>query len=279
MNVELAEERILVLPEQLSEEQAETRAWVKRLDAFGTMAKMSGLLTRPKDQEFELIYKERRLQPFWRLEARAVNVYERSRDYVVKVAPGVTSVSIAGADQATPGGTFTLTGLESCREEQCKQFLFNGLTKALEPDLADCLKFESAPTSHEELARIAEAGTIVVPPQVKSSMIVRETIAGMMTKIEADTILEESVRLEAVDLCYRPVYAFRYRRAGKEAVVEVDALSGVARPGGSTFEHYLGKVLDPVFLFDMTVETANIFLPGATLVKVLVNKGLEMRKR
>ena len=109
MNVELAEERILVLPEQLSEEQAETRAWVKRLDAFGTMAKMSGLLTRPKDQEFELIYKERRLQPFWRLEARAVNVYERSRDYVVKVAPGVTSVSIAGADQATPGGTFSST--------------------------------------------------------------------------------------------------------------------------------------------------------------------------
>ena len=91
MNVELAEERILVLPEQLSEEQAETRAWVKRLDAFGTMAKMSGLLARPKDQEFELVYKERRLQPFWRLEATAVSAYERSRDYVIKVAPGVTS--------------------------------------------------------------------------------------------------------------------------------------------------------------------------------------------
>ena len=29
----------------------------------------------------------------------------------------------------------------------------------------------------------------------------------------------------------------------------------------------------------ITVETANIFLPGASLVKVLVNKGLEMRKR
>jgi len=279
MNVELAEERILVLPEQLSEEQAETRAWVKRLDAFGTMAKMSGLLARPKDQEFELVYKERRLQPFWRLEATAVSAYERSRDYVIKVAPGVTSVRIAGADQPTPNGAFTLTGLESCREEQRKQFLFDGLPKALEPDLAGHLKFEGAPTSHEDLARIAESGTIVVPPQVKSSVIVRETIAGMMAKIEADKILEETVRLEAVDLCYRPVYAFRYRRAGKEAVVEVDALSGAARPGGATFEHYLGKVLDPVFLFDVTVETANIFLPGATLVKVLVNKGLEMRKR
>ena len=120
---------------------------------------------------------------------------------------------------------------------------------------------------------------MVTGAPVRASGLVRDAVAKAIGLIEADKVLEETVRLEAVDLYYRPVYAFRYRRAGKEAVVEVDALSGVARPGGSTFEHYLGKVLDPVFLFDMTVETANIFLPGATLVKVLVNKGLEMRKR
>ena len=279
MNVELAEERVLVLPEQFGEEIAETRAWVKRLDAFGTMAKVSGLLNRPKDQEFELVYRERRLQPFWRLEATAISAYERSREYVIKVAPGVTTVQIAGDDRPTPNGAFTLTGLESCREEQHRSFLFDGLTKALEPDLAGYLTTEAAPSNPDELVAIAAAGTIVVPPQVKSSVIVRETVAGMMGRIDADRVLEESVRISAVDLVYRPVYAFRYRRAGKEAVVEVDAMTGVARAGGATFERYLGKVLDPAFLFDVTVETANIFLPGATLVKVLVNKGLEMRKR
>lgn len=278
MDVELAEERVLILPEQLSEEQAETRAWVKRLDAFGPMAKMSGLLARPKDQEFELIYKERRLQPFWRLVATAVSVYERRRDYVVKVAPGVTAVDIAGARHPTPSGSFTLSGLESCREEQHKEFLFDGLTKAQDPDLAGHLKVEGAVVGADQLAQVAAAGTIVVPPQVKASMIVRETIAGMVGRIDADRVLEETMRLETVDLYYRPIYAFRYRRQGKEAVVEVDALSGLARAGGATFERYLGKVLDPVFLFDMTVEAANIFLPGATLVRVLVNKGLELRK-
>ena len=279
MNVELAEERVLILPDQLSEEEAETRAWVKRLDAFGTMARVSGLLARPKDQEFELIYKERRLQPFWRLMATAVSAYERSRDYVVKVAPGVTSVRIAGAQQTTPNGAFTLTGLESCREEQRKEFFFDGLTKALEPDLAAHLKAEGALAGADELARIAAAGTIIVPPQVKASMIVRETIAGMVSQIEADTVLEETVRLEVVDLYYRPVYAFRYRRQGKEAVVEYDALTGVARPGGETFETYLGKIMEPKFLFDVTVETANIFYPGATLARVIVNKSLEFKKR
>ena len=278
MNVELADERVLILPEQVSEEQAETRAWVKRIDAFGAMARMSGLLARPKDEEFELIYRERRLQPFWRLLAKSVSVYERSKDYVVKVAPSVTSVQIAGEVRASPNGAFTITGLESCREEQHKECLFDGLTKALDAELTSHLKVAGVVASPDDLRHLAESGTIVIPPQVKSSMIVREMVAGMVVKIDADRVLEETVRLEAIDLYYRPVYAFRYRRQGKEAVVEVDAVSGMARPGGATFERYLGKVLDPTFLFDVTVEAANIFLPGATLVRVLVNKGLEMRK-
>jgi hypothetical protein len=279
MNVELAEERILVLPDQINEEVAETRAWVKRLDAFGTMARMGGLLSRPKDDEFELIYKERRLQPFWRLVATATSVYERKRDYVVKVAPGVVSVALEGGTQATPNGAFTISGLESCREEQRREILVDGLTQGQDAGLVDHLKVEGAPVTHEALAAMVKGGTIVAPSEVKSSMLVRETVAGMVSKIDADTVLEETVRLETVDLYYRPVFAFRYRRAGKEAVVEVDGISGVARAGGATFERYLGKMLDPAFLFDVTVETANIFLPGATLVKVLVNKGLEFRKR
>ena len=86
------------------------------------------------------------------------------------------------------------------------------------------------------------------------------------------------MRVERVDLYYRPVYAFRYRRQGKEAVVEYDPIAGVARPGGATFETYLGKLLEPKFLFDVTVETANIFFPGATLARVIVNKSLEFKK-
>ena len=62
-------------------------------------------------------------------------------------------------------------------------------------------------------------------------------------------------------------------------LVEYDALTGVAKPGGATFETYLGKILEPKFLFDVTVETANIFFPGATLARVIVNKSLEFKKR
>ena len=279
MNVELAEERVLVLPDPSTMEGAQARAWAKRVDAFGALARMSGLLGKPKDDEFELVYKERRLQPFWRLTATATYAYERTRSYTVKVAPEVQSVALGPETKPVSAGAFAISGLESCREESRKEFFYDGLSKAVLTDMSVYVKFGGEVATSDELNEIAKTGTIVVPPEAKSSMIIREVVAAMLSKIDADRVLEETVRIESVDLYYRPVYAFRYRRQGKEAVVEYDALTGVARPGGETFETYLGKIMEPKFLFDVTVETANIFFPGATLARVIVNKSLEFKKR
>ena len=280
MNVELAEERILVLPDPTTMEAAEQRAWARRIDAFGALARMTGLLSKPKDDDIQLTYKERRLQPFWRLSAHAIYAYEREKTYAVKVAGEVESVAIAGESRTISRGEFTLTGLESCREETRKEFLYDGLAKgAPDPDLGVYLKYDPKVVTEGDLEAMAKSGLIVVPPEAKASMIVREVVAAMLSKIDADKVMEETVRIECVDLYYRPIYAFRYRRAGKEAVLELDPLSGAIRPGGATFETYLGKILEPRFLFDVTVETANIFFPGATLARVLVNKSLEFNKR
>lgn len=73
MQVAIAEERILVFADRVGAEVAEAKAWGKRVEAFGTLARMSGLLARPKDEEFEVIYREKRLQPFWRIASRAVS--------------------------------------------------------------------------------------------------------------------------------------------------------------------------------------------------------------
>ena len=46
MDVELAEERILLLADRFNLDHAEGRAWAKRTDAFGTVAKLGSLLNR-----------------------------------------------------------------------------------------------------------------------------------------------------------------------------------------------------------------------------------------
>lgn len=273
MDVEIAEERIVVLTDRFSLDHAEGRAWSRRADAFGTVAKLGGLLNRAASEDYECVYRERRLQPFWRLHAVAVAEYERARSYTVAVAPSVRSVELLGQTVAAEQGRLRLSGVESCRDETTREYLFDGLSRAENPALAAYLQFPGAALDAEALAEAARNGTVVVPPENKASMLVREVVSSAIGKIDADRVLEERVSVDVVDLVYRPVYAFRYRHGGKEAVMEFDGLTGEIRPDGATFEHYLGKVLDPRFLLDVGVEAVNIFVPGTQLVRIVVEQG------
>ena len=68
----------------------------------------------------------------------------------------------------------------------------------------------------------------------------------------------------------------RYKWQQKEAVVEVDAVTGETRVGGATFEAYIGKLVDRDFLLDAGAEAANMFIPGVNLARIIVVKGLKI---
>jgi len=273
MDVEIAEERIVALTDRFTLDHAEGRAWSRRADAFGTVAKLGGLLNRSTSEDYECVYRERRLQPFWRLHATAVAEYERTRNYAVPVSPSVRSVRLLGETVDVDQGQLRISGLETCRDESSREHLFDGLTKAENPNLASYLKFDSEVMDAGALATLAREGTVVVPPETKASLLVREVVSAAIGKIDADRVLEERVIVDVVDLVYRPVYAFRYRHGGKEAVIEFDGLTGEIRPDGSTFEQYFGKVLEPRFLLDVGVEAVNIFVPGTQLIRIAVEHG------
>jgi hypothetical protein len=277
MQVELAEERVFRMTDRFTLEHAEGRAWSKRVEAFGTMARVTGLFAQPKDDEFEVVYRERRLQPFWRLTVSTATAYERRRDYPIKVAPEVREVTIGEQILPVSAGQFTVSGLETCREETRRETLIDGLTKQATPGLSAYLQHDALEIDAKALADATAEGFVVVPPEAKASMVVRDVISTAIGKIDADKVLEETVRVEAVDLYYRPVHAFRYRRAGKEAVVEFDAVTGEVKIGGATFEHFMGKVLEPQFLLDVGAEALNAFVPGANIAKMMFVKGMELR--
>jgi hypothetical protein len=274
MQVELADERIIVLADRFNVDHAEGRAWAKRVDAFGTVARIGGLLSRGAD-DYVCVYRERRLQPFWRVHSKMIAEYERTRTFSVPVAPEVRAVAIAGEFHPVERGGFRIEGLEACREDTDRDALFDGLTGTANPALAAYLNYQGEISNAESLAYAAQSGTVVVPPTSKSSALVREVVSTAIGRIEADRVLEERLIVDAVDLFYRPVYAFRYSHGGKEAVIEFDGLTGDARPGGATFEQYLGKVLEPRFLLDAGVEAVNIFLPGTQLARIVVQHGVQ----
>ena len=279
MQVELTEERVFRIRSRISQEEAEGRAWARRQDAFGALSRVAGLLSKPKSEEFAVIYRERRLQPFWRCAVSSVCAYERARDYPVKVAEGVRSVTVGGETLAVTGGQIVVKGLESCREEGRREVFVDGLTKQPRVDLAGYLQHECAEMKPDELNAVVAEGVVLAPPETRASTIVRDAVAGAIGKIDADRVTEELVRVEAIELYYRPVYAFRYRRQDKEAVVEVDGLTGETRTGGSTFEAFVGKALDPIFLLDVGAEAINMVIPGANLAKMVLVKGIEARRK
>lgn len=279
MDVQLAEERMLVLNDKFTMDHAEGRAATKRVDAFGTMAKVAGFLSKPKENEFELVYRERRLQPFWHVTCEAVFAYERQREHAILLAPEVRNVTILGESQAVVNQQVSLKVLESCREEFRRDMTFDAITGQSSPELATRLPYDTELTDDARMAEIAGQGTVIVPPQASSSVVVRQVLTTLMNKVEADRMIEESVVFHAVDLYYRPVYAFRYRRQNKEAVVEFDGLTGHVQAGGSTFETYLGKIMDTRFLLDAGAEAADLLIPGVNLARIVVGKGIELRKK
>lgn len=276
MNVELAEERILLLPDKLGAAQAEGRAWSKRTDAFGAFAKLGGFLNKPKDEDYEVVYRELRLQPFWRLSASTTHIYERQRQHKLKVGVEVEAITLGEQKYPAVNREVAITVTESCNEHAQRDWLFDGITKKVEASLKTYVGIEAATVTADDLNEKAKAGAIIVPPQAKASMLTREVISQAIRKIEADNIIEEKMQIDAIDLYYRPVYAMRYKWQQKEAVVEVDAVTGDTRTGGTTFEAYMGKFVDRDFLLDAGAEALNTFIPGVNLAKLIVVKGLKL---
>lgn len=279
MNVELAEERILLLPDKFGAAQAEGRAWSKRTDAFGAFAKLGGFINKPKDEDYEVVYRELRLQPFWRISASTTYVYERQRQHKLKIGPEVQSITIAGENVPAVNREATVAVTENCSESSQRDWLFDAITKKAEPTLKSYIGNDAKQVTPEDLNEQAKAGAIIVPPQAKASMLTRDVISQAIRKIEADRILEEKMLIDAIDLYYRPVYAVRYKWQTKEAVVEVDAVTGETRTGGTTFEAYVGKLVDRDFLLDAGAEALNAFIPGVNLAKIIVVKGLKLNAK
>ena len=151
MNVELAEERILLLPDKLGAAQAEGRTWAKRTDAFGAFAKIGGFLNKPKDEDYEVVYRELRLQPFWRLSASTRQVYERQRQHKIKVGPEVQSFALGAETYPAINREVAITVTEACTESSQREWLFDGITKKAEPGLKSYLGVESKPVTPDDL--------------------------------------------------------------------------------------------------------------------------------
>ena len=271
MDIALAEQHIFVLDDRLTADDIRQRAMDRRTSAFGSG--LGNLLQRPKVDDIELAGSQHRLEPFWHVGGRALYVYDRARDYTVPASGAeVREITVRGETHpvkvAAGRGSFVLPTIEHCRDEFRDDLYIDGVSGAPVADATTLLG--GAKREVTDLGTAAESNTVVVPPTQHASSLVRQLLASMLKPVQADTITEESMTLEHIDLYYRPWWAFEFhwKPKDKRGVVEIDAVTGQIRPGQALLPK-LQRMVSRDALFDIGADTVGLLVPGGGIaVKV-----------
>ncbi len=266
MDVTIAEQKAFVFTDQLNDQAARERAIEKKIDAFGTVAKF---LQRPKTEEIQITYSEKRYEPFWYVAAKATYIYERTQRYRIPIPdPAVKKITIAGTDyqpqKERDAAILAFEGVEHCEDISEKQLYLDGVSGE-KKDYAQYLKF--ALSEIPDLSAFQPDHTIVVAPQVRIAQAVRELIQSLMKAFQADKIHQETVEISHVGLYFRSIYAFEYHWATKDKkqVLEFDGLTGAVRTEGKALHQSIRKVIDNDLLFDVSSEAINLVVPGGAI--------------
>ena len=282
MDLKIATERILIIKDQFTPAEAEEKAQAKKMDAFGTLNKFTGLFSRPVENDFEIIYKEHRYQPFWHIASKAKYVYDRNSHYQYDIkGEEVKTVTVEGKDFEVANGHLHIPVLEHCKQDLLEEVLIDGVSGAKQKSLKDYTLKDAAVVDSEKLSETAGKEAVVVPPQARVSGIIREMLAQMIQGIQADKIFEENIEITCIDLYYRPVYSFQFlwKSKNKKAILEVDGVTGETSAGTRTFSEYLGKALDRDFLFDIGADAAGMFIPGGSIAVKAAKKIIDNKRK
>lgn len=279
MEISLAEERAYYFVPQISLDIARDRIEKKKTSLVAGM--FGNLISRPNPAEIQVISVENRLEPYWVVSVSSRTAYDRQQVYTVPIkGEEVREVTVLGQrlrinSKGSP--SFTLNGMEHCVEENRVTRFFDGLS-GQKTDLSRFQPFTK--TEITDLEHFAPEGMLVVPPQMKATAIVRQVLGEVIQPVsKAQTISEERVDIESIELNFRPVYAFEYEWAskGKRVVIEFDALLGDSRSGGKKWSDQIKGIITRDLFFDVTADAVGMIVPGGSiavkLVKAVVDRG------
>lgn len=279
MEISLAEEHAYYYVQQISLDIARDRIEKKKTTLVAGM--FGSLISRPNPNEIEVVSVENRLEPYWVVTAASHTSYDRQQVYTIPIkGEEVRDVTVLGqkltvSSKANP--SLTLNGTEHCVEENRLTRFYDGLTG----QKADFSRFQSFTKSEiTDLNQFAPEGTLVVPPQMRATAIVRQVLGEAIHPVKnAQVIHEERVDVEAIELNFRPVYALEYEWAskGKRVIVEFDALLGEMHSGGKKWSDQIKGIITRDLFFDVTADAVGMLVPGGSiavkLVKAVVDRG------
>jgi hypothetical protein len=202
-------------------------------------------------------------------------VYDRTRKFVVPVTgPEVQSVTFQEIDYPAVNRSITIAAVEHCREENRQQTFFDGVSGTMQ-ELSNLMS--GSWNEVTDLAGFAaRENTVVVPPEIRASFVMRQVLQTMLKPVQADVIFEEVVTIEAIDLFYRPIFAFefRWKTKDKTAVAEIDGVTGEMR-NAKSLRQQMNIPISRDALFDIGADTIGMIVPGGNIAVKLVKVAID----
>ena len=280
MEISLAEEHAYYFVPQIPLEIARDRIEKKKTTLVAGM--FGNLISRPNPNEIQVMSVENRLEPYWVVTAASRTAYDRQQVYTIPIkGEEVREVTLLGqkltvSSKGSP--SLTMNGTEHCVEEHRLTRFYDGLSG----QKADLSRFQSFTKSEiTDIAQFAPEGTLVVPPQMRATAIVRQMLGEAIQPVKnAQVIHDERVDVEAIELNFRPVYAIEYEWAskGKRVIVEFDALLGDMHSGGKKWSDQIKGILTRELFFDVTADAVGMLVPGGSIAVKLVKAVVDRKK-
>lgn len=262
------EEKICVFDDVYNDVSARAQAEHEKAGAFGMLARMK-LWDRPKDADITLASSEKRYEPFWLAKATRRTLYKRKATYKLRIEnTHATSVELLGQTlELDARRELGLQALEHCERVTALSEYFDGLHRQTsEKVLADF----AGNYSFHEVNDSSEPNFIA--PTVTAASVLQQVKSRLAAPVEADQIDSDELDLQALNLLYRPVYAFQFAWKDKLGVIEIDGLSGRVNKEGSMLGNAVRKLGSRDALFDLGADFAGMVLPGGTIMVKLIDK-------
>lgn len=268
-------ERLLLIDDTLGWEKARQVAAEHKVKAMGMF---SQLLFRPKPDDIQIIYEEKRYQSFWYIIGTLFLDYKRKTRHKVPIEVMVKTITVDDREYPVnqTDHTFTIEGVEHCQESQREELLVDAQTE--QPgDFDKYLKFSSRQIENIDI--LTQDGSQVAYLQAKASFLIRQVLNKLVRPYKADEILEERIAIEELNLYFYPLYTFEYHWTNKDkkALVEFDGVTGEARKGQKTSDKLL-QSFSYDELFDFAKEIVG-FVPGGGLAMLTGRKAYQIVKK
>jgi len=269
-------EKLLVIEDVLGMDKARELANAQKIKAFGVL---SGLLSRPKPEDIDIVYEEKRYDAFWRVLGTARFEYKRRKAYKVPVDAVVQDVEILGTNfHVLPNSkSFEIEGTEHCIEEYREESIVDAQTG--EPgEFSKYLSYLSQQIDTTDA--LTKDGSFVVALEAKPAFLVRKVVNALIKPIKADNILDEQIGISELALYFVPIYTFEFlwKAKDKRVTVSFDGATGEMRPKANKITQKLRKSFTNDEIFEFGKEVAN-FVPGGGLAMMVGKKAIELTKK